>query len=63
MMRVHEIKRLLDELPDERVGEDMYVYHPYFNRLFKIEAIDDLENVRPELGQKRVVFVIAKEPV
>ena len=59
-MKLAELKRMVNELPAERLGEDFAMYHPFYRRLFQIEAIDDLNNIRPDL-RNRVVLITSNE--
>lgn len=60
-MKLYELKRMLDELPEDRLGEECAMYHPFYRRVFKIEAIDDLKTIRPDL-ENRIVLITSDEP-
>lgn len=59
-MYLHEIKRMLDSLPPERLAEKAAMYHPFYGRCFDIEAVDDLKTIRPDLPNC-VVFITAEK--
>lgn len=52
---------MLEELPEERLGEDAYLYHPFYKRLFKVVAVGDLNTIRPDLDNK-IVLVTEENP-
>lgn len=60
-MKVHEIKRIISNIPPERDGEEISMYHPFYRRLFKIEAIDDANVINPSMPSV-LVFVTADAP-
>jgi hypothetical protein len=60
-MKLFELKRMINDLPENRLGEECFMYHPFYRRLFKIEAIDDLKTVRPD-EENRIVLITADEP-
>ncbi len=59
-MKLYELKLLLETLPNDRLSEECAVFHPYYNRVFRIEAIDELNSLLPEADDK-IVFIVAKE--
>lgn len=59
-MKLAELKRMVNDIPEARLGEDCAMYHPFYRRLFKIEAIDDLENIRPDM-RNRIVLITSDE--
>lgn len=60
-MKVHEIKRLVASIPQDRDGEDISLWHPFYRRLFQIEAVDDLNIIDPSMP-RRLVFVTSESP-
>lgn len=59
-LKIAELKRMVNSIPAERDGESAAMYHPFYRRLFKIEAVDDLQTVRPDLDSQ-IVFITADE--
>lgn len=59
-MKLYELKRMLDGLHPDRLSEEFCMYHPFYQRLFKVEAIDDLKTIRPDLPDS-VVLITSDE--
>lgn len=60
-MKIHELKRIINSIPVARDGEEISMYHPFYRRCFKIEAIDDMDVIDPELP-KQLALITASAP-
>ena len=58
-MKLHELKRMIDSLPPERLGEEVFMFNPFYRRMFKIEAIDELSSIQQ--GAANTIILITSE--
>lgn len=56
-----ELRDVLNSLPAERLGEELCMWHPYFQRCFAVEAIDELSSVVPG-SDPRIVLITSMTP-
>jgi hypothetical protein len=56
------LKWQLNQLTPEQLNEDALVYHPHFDRVFEIGAMDDLQNFRSSGDKKLLVLGLKNEP-
>lgn len=59
-IKIAELKRMINSIPTERDGESCAMYHPFYRRLFQIQAVDDLLTIRPDLSSQ-IVLITADE--
>ena len=60
-MRIAELKLMINSIPEDRLGEDIAMYHPFYQRLFKIEAIDTMKTLL-QGAEDRIVLITSDTP-
>lgn len=63
MMNWGSLKWLLDNMTAEQLQEPARVYSPYFERVYEIQAMDNLTNVAKNMKGDEIVIAMKAEPV
>lgn len=63
-MKLKNLKHILDGLSEAELEQPALLYHPFYKRLFEVQAYEALGTICPEHGpDERLALITTERPV